>query len=173
MSINGASRIIIDDSRAMLQIVASLTDSSRGVSHNRNIFIVHSTDVSPLDLIHWCNLHIDVKWPLFIILVFIHKREDKSLIAMGAPPVEITTFLLESNESEIVEAQAKLTEKLKISLDKSTSHCESYQSKDISFSHCIQGPMLWNFYSCILLMFVISLRVYPRTGLSNLCTVFE
>jgi hypothetical protein len=77
-----------------------------------------------------------------IVLVFIHKREDKSLIAMGAPPVEITTFLLESNESEIVEVQAKLTEKLKISLDKRTSHCESYQRRDISFSDCIQVPML-------------------------------
>ncbi len=31
MSENDASRIVIDDSRVMLQIVASLTDNSRGV----------------------------------------------------------------------------------------------------------------------------------------------
>ena len=38
MSENDASRIIIDDSRVMLQIVASLTDDSRGVIYNRNVF---------------------------------------------------------------------------------------------------------------------------------------
>ncbi len=31
MSVNGASRIVIDDSRVMLQIVALLTENSRGV----------------------------------------------------------------------------------------------------------------------------------------------
>jgi hypothetical protein len=39
MSVNDASRIVIDDSRAMLQIVASLTDDSGGVIYDCNVFI--------------------------------------------------------------------------------------------------------------------------------------
>ena len=39
MSVNDNSRIVIDSSRVMLQIVASLTDDSRGVNYNRNVFI--------------------------------------------------------------------------------------------------------------------------------------
>jgi hypothetical protein len=34
MSVNDACRIIIDDSKVMLHIVASLTDNSRGVIYN-------------------------------------------------------------------------------------------------------------------------------------------
>jgi hypothetical protein len=40
MSINDASRIIIDSSRVTLPIVASLTDDSRGGIYNHNMFIV-------------------------------------------------------------------------------------------------------------------------------------
>ncbi len=43
MSVNDASRIIIDDSRVKLQIVASLIDDSRGVIYNCNMFIVQAT----------------------------------------------------------------------------------------------------------------------------------
>jgi hypothetical protein len=43
MSVNHTSRIIIDDSSAMLQIVASLTDDSRGIIYTRNMFIVQAT----------------------------------------------------------------------------------------------------------------------------------
>jgi hypothetical protein len=43
MSANDTCRIIIDDSRLMLQIVASLTDDSRGVIYNHNMFIVQAT----------------------------------------------------------------------------------------------------------------------------------
>jgi hypothetical protein len=39
MSVNDASRIVIDDSIVMLQIVASLTDSSKGIVYYRNMFI--------------------------------------------------------------------------------------------------------------------------------------
>ncbi len=42
MSVNDASRIIIDYSRVMLQIVASLTDNSRGVIYDHNMFIVQA-----------------------------------------------------------------------------------------------------------------------------------
>ena len=42
MSVNDASRIVIDDSRVMLQIVASLTEDSRGIKYNSNMFIVHA-----------------------------------------------------------------------------------------------------------------------------------
>jgi hypothetical protein len=37
MSINDASIIVIDDFRVMLQIVASLTDNSRGIIYDNNI----------------------------------------------------------------------------------------------------------------------------------------
>jgi hypothetical protein len=43
MSVNDASRIIIGNSRVTLQIVASLIDNSRGVTYNRNVFIVQAT----------------------------------------------------------------------------------------------------------------------------------
>jgi hypothetical protein len=42
MSVNDAPRIVIDNSRVMLQIVESLTDESRGVIYNR-MFIVEAT----------------------------------------------------------------------------------------------------------------------------------
>ncbi len=42
MSVNDASRIVIDNSRVMLQILASLTDNSRGIIYNRNLFIVQA-----------------------------------------------------------------------------------------------------------------------------------
>ncbi len=45
MSVNDTSRIIIDDSRVMLQIVASHIDDSRGISYDFNMFIVQATDV--------------------------------------------------------------------------------------------------------------------------------
>jgi len=43
MSINYASMIIIDDSTVMLQIVASLTDDSKGIIYNCNMFIAQDT----------------------------------------------------------------------------------------------------------------------------------
>ncbi len=39
MSINDASRIVIYDARVTLQIVASLTNDSRGVIYNLNMLI--------------------------------------------------------------------------------------------------------------------------------------
>ncbi len=38
-----ASTILIDDFRVMLHIVASLTDDSRGIIYDCNMFIVQST----------------------------------------------------------------------------------------------------------------------------------
>ncbi len=43
MSENDASKIRIDDSRVMVQIAASLTDNSRGIIYNCNMFIVQAT----------------------------------------------------------------------------------------------------------------------------------
>jgi hypothetical protein len=40
MSVNDATRIIIDDSRVALQIVASLIDNTGGVFYDHNVFIV-------------------------------------------------------------------------------------------------------------------------------------
>ncbi len=42
MSVNDASRIVINDSKVMLQIVASLTDDSRGIVYDHNMFIVQA-----------------------------------------------------------------------------------------------------------------------------------
>ncbi len=43
LSANDAPRIIIDASRVMLQIVASLTDDSRGIIDDHNMFMVQAT----------------------------------------------------------------------------------------------------------------------------------
>jgi hypothetical protein len=45
MSENDASMIIIDDSRVMLQILASLMDNSGGIIYDRNEFIGQATDL--------------------------------------------------------------------------------------------------------------------------------
>ncbi len=39
MRVNDASRLVIDDSRAMLHIVVTPIDNSWGVIYNRNMFI--------------------------------------------------------------------------------------------------------------------------------------
>ncbi len=43
-SMLGRSHYAIDDSRVTLQIVASLTDNSRGVIYDQNMFVVQATD---------------------------------------------------------------------------------------------------------------------------------
>ncbi len=43
MSVNDAIRFVTDDCRKTPQIVASLTDNSRGVIYDRNMFIVQAT----------------------------------------------------------------------------------------------------------------------------------
>jgi hypothetical protein len=45
MSVNNAPWMVIDDSRVNLHIVASLTDNSRSIFHNHNVFIVQGTTV--------------------------------------------------------------------------------------------------------------------------------
>jgi hypothetical protein len=47
MSVNDASGIVIDNSRVMLQIVASLTDNFIGIIYNHNMFIVQATAYFP------------------------------------------------------------------------------------------------------------------------------
>jgi hypothetical protein len=42
MSVNDTSRIVIDDSRVMLRIVASQTDDSRGIIYSICMFIVQA-----------------------------------------------------------------------------------------------------------------------------------
>jgi hypothetical protein len=43
MSVNDASMIVINSSRVMLQIVASLNDDIRGIIYYRNMFTVQAT----------------------------------------------------------------------------------------------------------------------------------
>ncbi len=46
MSVNDSSRFVIDDSRVMLQIVASLTDDSEGIIYGWNMLIVQAKGVT-------------------------------------------------------------------------------------------------------------------------------
>jgi hypothetical protein len=48
MSVNDASWVVIDDSRVMLLIEGSLTDNSRGVIYDRNMFKVQATAAEEL-----------------------------------------------------------------------------------------------------------------------------
>ncbi len=45
--------MVIDHSRVMLQIVASLTDGSRGIIYNHSMFVVKATDSSFVQKIVW------------------------------------------------------------------------------------------------------------------------
>ncbi len=49
---NNASRIIIGESRVTLQIVASLTDDSRGVIYYFEMFTLLATHTSTMELIY-------------------------------------------------------------------------------------------------------------------------
>jgi hypothetical protein len=46
MSVNDVPRTVIDDPRVMLQIVASLTEYSRGVIYDSNLLIVQATVIN-------------------------------------------------------------------------------------------------------------------------------
>jgi hypothetical protein len=66
--------------------------------------------------------------------------EGRILISMGLPPKEITQFEIEAkSESEIMEVEVKLSEKLKISLDKPSRPCQSYDNTGSSFNQCMQN----------------------------------
>ncbi len=49
MSVNDASSITIDNSRLMFLVVASLTDDSKGIIYNHNVFIAQATGVSDIE----------------------------------------------------------------------------------------------------------------------------
>ncbi len=61
MIVNDASRIIIDDSRVPLQIMASLTDNSRGIIFDRNMFKVQATEIKTMYLLIRLNCHLERK----------------------------------------------------------------------------------------------------------------
>jgi hypothetical protein len=66
--------------------------------------------------------------------------EDRILISMGLPPKEITQFEIEAkSEPEIMEVEVKLSEKLKISLDKPSRPCQSYDNAGSSFNQCMRN----------------------------------
>ncbi len=71
-----------------------------------------------------------------LILVFVHKPEDKMFLAMGLLPIEITTFLLEANnQSEIAYVEAQLTEKVKYLLTNRTAAAKTMsQMKALSIN---------------------------------------
>jgi hypothetical protein len=74
MSVNDAFRIVIDDSRVMLQIVASLSDDSRGIIYDCNMFIVQATGfvlsakVYPFSGLLFCIVSDEDKKFFFLIL---------------------------------------------------------------------------------------------------------
>jgi hypothetical protein len=56
MSENDESRIIIDDQRVMLQIVASVTYDSRAIIYDRNMFMVQAMTVNgTVHIRHLCR----------------------------------------------------------------------------------------------------------------------
>ena len=58
MSVNDVPRTISEDSRGTLQIVASLTDDSRGVIYDINIFIIQfNVLVKKYDKFVFCRCH--------------------------------------------------------------------------------------------------------------------
>ncbi len=58
MSVKDTSGIVNDDSRLMLQIVASLTDNSRVIIYNRNMFIVQDAGDKLI-----CSLLLNIIFP--------------------------------------------------------------------------------------------------------------
>ncbi len=48
MSESDVTRILIDDARVMLQIVASLIDDSRAINYDRNMFMVQVSEIECL-----------------------------------------------------------------------------------------------------------------------------
>ncbi len=61
MIVNDASRIGIDDSIVMLQILALLTDDSKGVIYDHNMCIVRDTVECLILLFPHCHLWPDCK----------------------------------------------------------------------------------------------------------------
>ncbi len=53
MSVYNSSGIIIGDSKAMLKIVASFNDESRGIIDERNMFVVQATGMDCRFSIDW------------------------------------------------------------------------------------------------------------------------
>jgi hypothetical protein len=57
MSVNDISRIVIDDLTVILQFVTSIIDDSKGIIHNRNMFIEQATSVKVVkQLLLWTLL---------------------------------------------------------------------------------------------------------------------
>ncbi len=50
MSVKDTSGIVFDDSRVMLQIVVSLSDDSRGIIYDCNMFILQATGRGKYDI---------------------------------------------------------------------------------------------------------------------------
>jgi hypothetical protein len=58
---------------------------------------------------------------------------------LDLPEKKITQFQIEAKaQPEIMEVEVKLSEKLKISLDKPSRHCQSYDNTGSSFNQCVQ-----------------------------------
>jgi hypothetical protein len=97
MSENEASRIVIEDSRVMLQIVATLTDDSRGIIYNCNLLKVQATDqcdsvlkcIIIITVIIWCHyryhLAANVVYLMCILQKEVFSRIQSSVQFNGAP----------------------------------------------------------------------------------------
>jgi hypothetical protein len=85
MSVNDISKIIIDDSRVMIQIVASLTDYSRGVIYNCIMFIIRPLswrhDIQHNDTQHNDTQHNDTQHRGLIVTLSINDIQQKRLSA--------------------------------------------------------------------------------------------
>ena len=75
--------------------------------------------------------------------VILHWREDKVLIAMGVPPIPLTTLMMDlQSQQNLIEFEIKLTEQRITYLDKKTNPCKNYDPKGLSYSQCVKD-FIW------------------------------
>ena len=72
-----------------------------------------------------------------LFVVYIHDLEDKMLISLGNPPIEITRFnLFISQDSEFLGTEVSINEKHVTLMNKKSSKCKQYQPGEVNFNAC-------------------------------------
>jgi hypothetical protein len=77
-SVNDAYRGVMDDSRVTLQIVASLTDDSRGVVYDRKMLIVQATEMASCSYLSKQVLCRDLCSTIDIYAIWLAYHKDKT-----------------------------------------------------------------------------------------------
>ena len=75
--------------------------------------------------------------------MFIHLKEDARWVALGVPPIEMSSLLISiNNDSELASVNIKLTEIRSTILNKISRKCFSYD-KGENFNDCYANQ-IWN-----------------------------